>query len=257
MSQHVRIAHDDGIVVLTLDRPEKLNALTREMYTYLAEALEQAQRDDAVRAVLIRGSETCFSSGNDIKDFLQDPPSSQDTPVFRFMHAVLALGKPLVAAVTGPAVGIGTTLLLHCDLVYVSRDARLQVPFINLGLTPEFGASLILPRRLGQARAAELLLLGETLDGAKAAAWGLANDVLEDGAATLKKAEEAVARFRGLAPSAVTDSKRLMRNAERDVLLNVIDEEAKLFALRLRTPEAVEAFSAFMQRRKPDFNKLG
>ncbi|HLD66245.1 MAG TPA: enoyl-CoA hydratase [Pseudomonas sp.] len=256
MSEHVVLEREAGLLTLRLNRLDKKNALTRDMYSRMAEALQQADSDPAVRALLITGGTECFTSGNDIADFLQAPPTSLDNPVFHFMRTLFELKKPVVAAVAGPAVGIGTTLLLHCDLVYVSRDARLRMPFVNLGLCPEFGSSLILPRLLGHAKAAELLLLGESFGGEQAAAWGIANAVLEDGAATLVKAREMALSLQRLAPSAVADSKRLMRAPGREALRQVIVEEGELFGQRLRSPEAIEALSAFMQRRQPDFSRF-
>lgn len=161
MTDAIELQREGGLLTLRLNRPDKKNALTRAMYSRLAQALVEADADPEINALLICGSSECFTAGNDIADFLQQPPSDLDSPVFQFMRSLLECRKPVVAAVAGPAVGIGTTLLLHCDLVYVSRDARLRMPFVNLGLCPEFGSSLILPRLLGQARAAELLLLGE------------------------------------------------------------------------------------------------
>lgn len=256
MSEHILVDREGGLLTLRLNRPDKMNALTRAMYSQMAEVLDAAEQDASVRAVLIRGDETCFTSGNDVADFLQAPPNGMDSPVFQFMRALFDFSKPVVAAVAGPAVGIGTTLLLHCDLVYVSRDAKLRTPFVNLGLCPEFGSSLILPRLLGQARAAEVLLLGEAFTGAQAAEWGVASAALEDGAETLAKAREMALRFLELAPSAVAVSKRLMRAPGREELRKVIEEEGELFGQRLRSPEAIEALSAFMQRRKPDFAKF-
>jgi len=256
MSEHIHLEREQGLLILRMDREDKKNALTRAMYGALADALDAADEDRSVRAVLITGSETCFTSGNDVADFIQAPPSGLDSEVFRFMKALFDFSKPVVAAVSGPAVGIGTTLLLHCDLVYVARDAKLKMPFVNLGLCPEYGSSLILPRLLGHARAAELLLLGEAFTGEQAAAWGIANEALEDGAATLARAREMAQRFEQLAPSAVAVSKRLMREPGREELRRVIMEEGELFGQRLRTPEAIEALSAFMQRRKPDFSKF-
>ena len=162
MSELIRVEREAGLLTLRLDRQDKKNALTRAMYSRMAEALLEAQADTAVRVVLITGGDACFTSGNDILDFLEQPPSLRDSPVGRFMSALLEFPKPVIAAVNGPAVGIGTTLLLHCDLVFVGRNARLKMPFVNLGLTPEFGSSLILPRMLGHARAAELLMLART-----------------------------------------------------------------------------------------------
>lgn len=256
MSEHILVERDDGLLTLRLNRPDKLNALTRAMYSQMAEVLDAANADRSVRAVLITGGAECFTSGNDVADFLQAPPTGMDSPVFQFMRALFDFEKPVVAAVAGPAVGIGTTLLLHCDLVYVSRDAKLRTPFVNLGLCPEFGSSLLLPRLLGQARAAEVLLLGEPFTGEQAAEWGIAGAALEDGPSTLAKAREMALRFLDLAPSAVADSKRLMRAPGREELRRVIEEEGALFGQRLRSPEAIEALSAFMQRRKPDFSKF-
>lgn len=256
MSEHVLVERDEGLLTLRLHRLDKKNALTRAMYGRMAQVLEEADADSSIRAVLICGGEDCFTSGNDIADFLQEPPTGMDSPVFFFMRALFEMKKPVVAAVAGPAVGIGTTLLLHCDLVYVSKDATLKMPFVALGLCPEYGSSLILPQMLGHAKAAELLLLGQSFTGEQAAAWGIANEALEDGAATLAKAKEMAKRFLQLPPKAVEDSKELMRKPAREQLRKVIEEEGALFNQRLRSPEAIEALSAFMQRRKPDFSKF-
>ncbi|MBM7061690.1 enoyl-CoA hydratase [Pseudomonas sp. UL073] len=256
MNEHVLVDRAEGILTLRMNRLDKKNALTRDMYNRMAEVLEQAQDDRAVRVVLIQGDAQCFSSGNDLGDFMQAASGNLDNSVLRFMHALFDFEKPVVAAVAGPAVGIGTTMLLHCDLVYVARDARLKMPFVNLGLCPEYGSSLILPRLVGQARATQLLMLGEEFNGEQAAAWGIANEALADGAATLAKANEMARRFLALAPSAVELSKRLMRAPGRDELRRVIAEEGELFGQRLRSPEAAEAMTAFMQRRAPDFAKF-
>lgn len=256
MMESVGVSVEAGVMTLRLNRADKKNGLTRAMYSRLAEALRDADADRQVRAVLLVGSEQCFTSGNDVADFLQAPPSGMDSPVFQFMQALFELNKPIVAGVAGSAVGIGTTLLLHCDLVYVSRDAVLKMPFVNLGLCPEYGSSLILPRLLGTARASELLLLGERFSGEQAAQWGIATAALEDGAAALEKAAAAARRFTQLAPSAVADSKRLMRAPGREELRRAIEVEGELFIQRLRSPEAMEALSAFMQRREPDFSRF-
>lgn len=254
MSEYILVEREGGLLTLRFNRADKMNALTRAMYARLAELLAAANEDREVRAVLITGSNECFTSGNDVADFLQHPPTGTDTPVFEFMRALFELEKPVVAAVAGPAVGIGTTLLLHCDLVYVAADAKLRTPFVNLGLCPEFGSSLLLPRLLGPVRVAQMLLLGEGFTGQQAAQWGIATQALESGEATLAKAREMALRFLELAPSAVRDSKRLMRAPGREELRRVIEAEGELFCQRLRSPEAVEALSAFMQRRKPDFS---
>ncbi|NWA00708.1 enoyl-CoA hydratase-related protein [Pseudomonas gingeri] len=249
MTDAIVIEREGGLLTLRLNRADKKNALTRAMYSRLGQALRQADEDPAIRAVLIRGSEECFTSGNDIADFLEEPPSDLDSPVFHFMRSLLDCRKPLVAAVAGPAVGIGTTLLLHCDLVYVSADARLRMPFVNLGLCPEFGSSLLLPRLVGHARAAELLLLGEGFSGEQAAAWGLATAALPSGAETLAKAREAALRFEQLAPAAVQISKELMKAPDREQLRKVVEAEGELFVQRLRSPEAIAALSGFMAKR--------
>lgn len=240
---------EHGLLTLQLNRPDKKNALTRAMYTQLAEALEQADADSGIRVVLIQGSSDCFTAGNDIGDFLEQPPSDLDSPPFHFMKSLLNCRKPVIAAVAGAAVGIGTTLLLHCDLVYISRDARLRMPFVNLGLCPEFGSSLILPRLLGHAKAAELLLLGEGFTGEQAAAWGIATEALGSGEAALAKAREVAERFETLAPGAVQVSKQLMKSVDREQLRRVIEEEGALFTQRLKSPEAIAALSGFITRR--------
>ncbi|WP_027896592.1 enoyl-CoA hydratase-related protein [Zestomonas thermotolerans] len=250
MTEHVLVDRAQGLLTLRLNRPEKKNALTRAMYAALADALEQAQEDAELRAVLIRGDAQCFTAGNDLNDFLRAASSGLDDSVMRFMQALFECRKPVVAAVAGPAVGIGTTLLLHCDLVYVSRDARLRMPFVNLGLCPEYGSSLLLPRLLGPVRAAQLLMLGEEFSGEQAAAWGIANEALDDGEATLARAEAMARRFLSLPPEALALTKRLMRDPDRETLRRVIRTEGEEFVRRLRSPEAFAAMSAFMQGKK-------
>jgi len=248
MTDAILLHRERGLLTLTLNRPDKKNALTRAMYAQLAHALRDADQDPEINAVLICGSADCFTAGNDIADFLQAPPNSLDSPVFHFMLALLDCRKPVIAAVAGAAVGIGTTLLLHCDLVYVSRDARLRMPFVNLGLCPEFGSSLILPRLLGHAKAAELLLLGEGFSGEQAAAWGLASEAMGSGEAALAKAREVGLRFETLSADAVAISKQLMKAPDREQLRRVIEEEGALFVQRLKSPEAVAALSGFINR---------
>jgi enoyl-CoA hydratase/carnithine racemase len=248
MTDAIQIERERGVLTLRLNRPEKKNALTRAMYTHLAEALKQADSDPEISAVLITGSAECFTAGNDIADFIQQPPGNLDSPVFHFMLNLLECRKPVIAAVAGAAVGIGTTMLLHCDLVYVSTDARLRMPFVNLGLCPEFGSSLILPRLLGHAKAAELLLLGEGFSGEQAAEWGIATEALGSGEATLAKAREMALRFESLPPEAVRISKQLMKAPDRELLRKVIEEEGALFTQRLRSPEALAALTGFIKR---------
>ncbi|MDI3356895.1 enoyl-CoA hydratase-related protein [Pseudomonas sp. UYIF39] len=248
MNDAIQFERERGLLTLRLNRPDKKNALTRAMYHHLAEALKQADSDPEINAVLITGSTECFTAGNDIADFIQQPPSNLDSPVFQFMLTLLECRKPVIAAVAGAAVGIGTTMLLHCDLVYVSRDARLRMPFVNLGLCPEFGSSLILPRLLGQAKAAELLLLGEGFSGEQAAQWGIATEALDSGEAALAKAREMALRFESLPPEAVRISKQLMKAPDREQLRKAIEEESAQFTQRLRSPEAIAALTGFIKR---------
>lgn len=255
----IRTATLNGVATIEIARPEKKNALTVAMYRAMAEALDAAQADAAVRAVLITGQPGIFSSGNDIEDFMSRGPgegtANPDSPVFQFMRALAGIDKPVVAAVTGAAVGIGTTMLLHCDLVYISDEARLAMPFVSLGLVPEFASSLIVPRLLGQVRAAEKLLLGDPFSPQDAVDAGIANAVLPAGE-VVNHARRVAERFNTLPPGAVRETKKLLRRADADEVRKAIAVEGELFAQRLRSPEAMEAFQAFFQKRKPDFSKF-
>jgi enoyl-CoA hydratase/carnithine racemase len=244
-----------GVATIQIARPQKKNALTFAMYEAMIAAIAAAIADDAVRALLIVGEPGIFTSGNDLEDFMQRPPSGAEAPHLRFMLALAACEKPVVAAVTGAAIGIGTTMLLHCDLVYISEDAQLALPFLSLGLVPEFASSLLLPHLLGHAKAAEKLLLGEPLTAAEAADFGIASAVLP-AAEVLAHARRMAERFNSLPPGAVRDTKRLMRLGSKDGVLRAIRAEAEVFAERLRSPEAKEAFEAFFARRRPDFSKF-
>ena len=255
----IRTATRNGVATIEIARPEKKNALTLAMYQAMADAIDAARADPAVRALLITGQPGIFTSGNDLEDFMQRPPGAgshaEASPVRQFMRALLECDKPVVAAVTGAAIGIGTTMLLHCDLVYVSDEARLAMPFVGLGLVPEFGSSLLLPQRIGMARAAEKLLLGDPFSGADAVELGLANAVLPAGE-VLPHARRVAERFNALPPGAVRESKRLLRAPQQQAIVDTIQSEGELFAARLRSPEAMEAFQAFFQKRRPDFTKL-
>ncbi|HJV69930.1 enoyl-CoA hydratase [Ideonella sp.] len=251
----IKTATLNGVATIEIARPEKKNALTQAMYQAMADAIRAAQDDAAVRAILITGQPGIFTSGNDIEDFMQRPPQSEDSSVFQFMKALIGSDKPVVAAVTGAAVGIGTTLLLHCDFVYVSDEARLAMPFVGLGLVPEFASSLLVPGLMGPRRAAEKLLLGDPFTGADAVECGIANAVLP-ATEVVNHARRVAERFNTLPPGAVRDTKRLMHGPQRERLLQVVSEEAKIFAQRLRSPEAMEAFQAFFQKRQPDFSRF-
>ena len=251
----IKTATLNGVATIEIARPEKKNAITADMYAAMAAALNAAGADPAVRAVLITGQPGVFTSGNDLEDFMQRPAQTTDAPAFRFMRALAGIEKPVVAAVTGAAIGIGTTLLLHCDLVYVSDEARLAMPFVSLGLVPEFASSLILPQLVGHTKAAEKLLLGEPFTAAEAVEMGIANAVLPAGE-VVNHARRMAERFNTLPPGAVRDTKKLMRRAGADKLMETIEAEGKVFSARLAMPEAKEAFSAFFQKRKPDFSQF-
>ena len=255
----IKTATLNGVATIEIARPEKKNALTIAMYQAMADAINAAKADAAVRALLITGQPGIFTSGNDLEDFMQRPPGSgsgaEASPVSQFMRALIDCDKPVVAAVTGAAIGIGTTMLLHCDLVYVSDEARLAMPFVGLGLVPEFGSSLLLPQRIGQARAAEKLLLGAPFTGAEAVELGLANAVLPAGEVATH-ARRVAERFNALPPGAVRETKRLLRAPQAEATFMAIRTEGELFAARLRSPEAMEAFQAFFQKRRPDFSKF-
>jgi len=251
---HIRSVSVDGVATVEIARPEKKNALTQAMYRDMAEAIERARADQQVRALLITGQPGIFTAGNDLEDFMRHPPPGADSPVGLFMQALLACEKPVVAAVTGAAVGIGATLLLHCDLVYISEQAQLLLPFVNLGLVPEFASSLLLPERMGYVRAAEALLLGEPIGAARAVELGLATAVLPS-SEVLAHAQRIATRFNSMPPEAVRDTKRLMRAGARTAIARAMQEEWTLFAARLGSPEALEAIQAFLQKRKPHFGR--
>lgn len=251
----IKTATMNGVATIEIARPEKKNAITVDMYAAMAAALRNANADAAVRAVLITGQPGIFTSGNDLEDFMQRPKQGMDSPVFQFMKALTTCEKPVIAAVTGAAIGIGTTMLLHCDLVYVSDEARLAMPFTSLGLVPEFASSLVLPQLIGHVKAAEKLLLGDPFTPQDAVDLGVANAVLPAGE-VVNHARRMAERFNALPPGAVRDSKKLMRRASAASVLETIAVEGGVFQERLTSPEAREAFSAFFQKRKPDFTKF-
>ncbi|MFZ1753716.1 MAG: enoyl-CoA hydratase [Caldilineaceae bacterium] len=245
----------DRILTIRLNRPAKKNALTLAMYAGITAALNRASADDEVRAVLITGSAECFTAGNDLMDFLNSPPTSPDSPVVQFLPTLRVFAKPLVAAVCGVAIGIGTTLLLHCDLAYAGTNARFHLPFVDLGLVPEAGSSLLLPQLLGQRKAAELLMLAEPFGAEQAVAMGFVNGVFEP------EEVENVARSKALllaskAPTALRETKRLMKAAQADLVASTMDAELAVFGAQLQGPEAAEALQAFFEKRKPDFSQM-
>lgn len=255
MSEHIITETRDRVLRIELHRPDKRNAITVAMYEAMAAALERAGADPTVRVVLIHGQPEGFTSGNDIVDFLNSPPDAVDSPVFRFLKLLSQSDKPVVAAVTGAAVGIGTTMLLHCDYVVAGENAQLSVPFVNLGLCPEGGSSLLLPLAVGYLRAAELLLFGETIGPGRAREWGLVNCVVPDAQAI----PQARARAQSLAakpPTALQTSKALLKHRLAPLLEHAMHEEGASFTKLLGSPEAKEALSAFVAKRRPDFSRF-
>ena len=244
---------ENGVMTLTINRLARKNSLTAAMYTALADALERAQTDDAVRVVVLQGDESIFSSGNDIADFLNTPPAGEDAPVFRFLRNIAAFSKPLVAAVCGPAVGIGTTMLFHCDLVYAGDNAAFSMPFVNLGLCAEGASSLLAPQMFGYHRAAEALLLGDAFYAEAALEVGLVNRVLPPSEAN--GYAQSVARKLAAKPlSSLVQTKRLMKKGQQAQVLQTMSEEGAVFGRMLLEPAAKEAFAAFLEKRAPNFN---
>lgn len=249
---HITTERRGRVFQITMDRPERKNALTRDMYVALNHALQTYSRDSDLRVALITGAGGSFTSGNDLQDFMNDPPMDESSPVMEFLRRLVELEKPLVAAVQGPAVGIGTTLLLHADLAYADATAVFRMPFVPLGLVPEGGSSLLLPRALGHRRAAELLLLGDKFGPGAAREVGLINEVVAGD--VLEHALDVAGSLAKRAPRAVKEAKRLMKAPYRDELLAVIRAEGEEFARALRSPEAAEAFRAFFEKREPSFD---
>ena len=245
---------DAGVMTITFNRLDKKNSITSSMYAAMAEALAQAATDPAVRVVVFQGHESIFSAGNDIGDFLNQPPSTQESPVFRFLRGIATFEKPLLAAVAGPAVGIGTTMLFHCDLVYAGDNAAFSMPFVNLGLCPEAASSLLAPRMFGYHRAAEALLMGEPFFAEAAQEVGLVNRVVPPTEVN-GYAQAQARKLAGKPLSSLIETKRLMKG-DTQAVLQKMDEEGKSFGRMLREPAAKEAFGAFMEKRKPDFSKL-
>lgn len=244
----------DGVMTITFNRPDKKNSITSAMYAAMAEALVQAKDQDAIRVVVFQGSESIFSAGNDIADFLHKPPSNQDSPVYQFLFGIASFPKPIVAAVCGPAVGIGTTMLMHCDLVYAGDNAAFSLPFVNLGLCPEAASSLLVPQMLGYHRAAEALLLGEPFMAEAALEVGLVNRIVPPMEA--RNLAQAQARKLAAKPiSALVETKRLMKKGQAQLVLQQMKEEGASFGRMLGEAAAREAFTAFMEKRKPDFSR--
>jgi enoyl-CoA hydratase/carnithine racemase len=243
----------DRVLTVRFNRPEKKNALTQTMYTRLAEIFGAVDADKDVRAVLITGTDDCFCSGNDLQDFLSLPPAGPDAPVLRFMRALAGVGKPIVAAVNGPAVGVGTTLLFHADLAYAGETTRFHLPFVNIGICPEYASSLLLPRMIGHVQAAELVMLAEPFTAARALDARLINAVLPD-AEVYAHARAKAVKLAQQAPGALRTTKMLLKRWTDPRVDEAIGFEAEHFMAMLQGAEAHEALTAFTSKRKPDFS---
>ncbi|MFZ6725375.1 enoyl-CoA hydratase [Undibacterium sp. MH2W] len=250
---------ENGVLTISFNRPEKKNAITAAMYQTMADALRDAETDTAVRAILITGKPEIFTAGNDLEDFMKNAGSLAKSdsvpPVYQFMQALNDAGKPVIAAVSGAAVGIGTTLLMHCDLIYLADNAKLSMPFTQLGLCPEFASSLVFQQIVGYQRAAEKLMLGEAFSAQEAFEMGFVNKVLPL-ADLLPYAQQVAAKLVALPAASIRTTKRLMKGAQPQAIVAKMAEENQHFAAMLNAPEAREAFMAFFQKRKPDFSQF-
>ena len=246
MSEQILVSRADAVCELRLNRPEKRNALTFAMYEALARALTEAQGEAQVRAVLVSGAGAGFCAGNDLHDFLQTPHLTSDHPVLVFLRTLATFSKPLVAAVHGQSVGIGVTMLLHCDLVVAATGAQFSMPFVALGLVPEAASSLLLPRLVGPQRAAELLLLGRPFDAERALSLGLVNRVVDE-TALLEEARQLARSLTQQPATALAATRRLLRGDPAQILER-IEEEARIFGAQLQSQELRTAISAFLAR---------
>ena len=248
MMDDVIVAHEDKILRITMNRPAKKNALTGAMYKAMTDALELADHDENIRAVLITGTDGVFTAGNDLGDFIAGTRDAQGSPAFRFITAIAQCDTPIVAAVDGNAVGVGTTMLFHCDLVYAAPSAKFRMPFIDLGLVPEAAASMTVPLRVGMAKASEWLLLGEAFDAHEAHRCGVINQVVPAGE-LIDRARQAAMRLAAKPAQALAATRRLMRG-DRQAIRAQMGLEREAFAAALESPEAKAAFNAFLSKAK-------
>lgn len=253
MTDLVKISASNGVMEIVWNRPDKKNALSNLMYRAATAALARAVDDRSIRVVLLASEGDSFTSGNDLADFASAATGGEAPAAGAFIEAIIQFPKPLVAAVPGLAVGVGTTMLLHCDLVFVAQDAKLTTPFVNLALVPEAASSMLLPARIGHARAFGMFALGEGLTGAQAAQLGLANAALPAGE-VLAAARRAASQLAQRPPGAVMAAKKLMREGEK--ILSHSRAEGAIFGERLRSAEAMEAFTAFREKRPADFSRF-
>lgn len=255
MSDFIKAVVEEKILSLTIDRVDKKNALDLAMYQALANAVESANDDDNIRVILIKGAGDSFCSGNDIKDFLKNPPADESSPVLQFVRAMINAEKPIVAAVNGIAVGIGVTMLLHCDLVYAVEEARFQMPFVNIGLCPEAGSTHILPALMGHQKASELLLLGNMFDVDTAIDVGIVNHKVK--LPELEKiTKDVVLKISKQPPAAIKTTKKLLRAAMHEQIQMAAGRENQSFIPMLNGAECKEALTAFMEKRPADFSNF-
>jgi enoyl-CoA hydratase/carnithine racemase len=251
----ILIENSEGVTTITLNRLARKNAITASMYADLAQAVIAAGGDTACRVLLFQGHETIFSAGNDIEDFLNNPPATEEASVFAFLRAISTCEKPVMAAVCGPAVGIGATLLLHCDLVYAGDNAAFSMPFVNLGLVPEAASSLLVPQLMGYHRAAEVLLMGEPFMAEAALEVGFVNRVVAPTETNAYARTQALKLAKKPLTSLIA-TKRLLKAPTQAQVQQVMVAESKLFGPMLQGPAAREAFGAFVEKRRPDFSNL-
>jgi enoyl-CoA hydratase/carnithine racemase len=251
---NITVTRSEAVLTVSLDRPEKMNALTKDMYADLARALNEAAGDFSVRAVILTSEGAHFTAGNDIKDFLELPPTSEDSTVKLFLDAILEFPKPLLAAVKGNAIGVGTTMLLHCDVVVADPQASFSMPFVSLGLVPEAGSSLLFPALVGYQRASKIFLTGESFSAQAAQEMGLVAEISADTYATALKIAQQIA---AQPPTAVINTKALIKASKHDAVAAVMKAEFELFAMALTSDEAMEAFMNFMAKKAAEKEKGG
>ena len=245
----------NGILTIEFNRPDKKNSITAAMYQRMADAIQAGEDDRAVRVLLFCGKPEIFSAGNDLEDFMNTKSDVADRPVAQFIRNLSLAAKPVIAAVSGMAIGIGVTMLLHCDQIYAAQGAKFSMPFAKLGLCPEFASSRILPQIVGYQRAAELLFFGEPFTAEQAFDMGLVNKVLP-AAELMPYASAQAARLAALPPSSLRITKQLMKFRDQEAVVSQIQEEGKYFSAMLKAPAAKEAFAAFFERRRPDYSKI-
>jgi len=251
---NITTASSEGVLTISFDRPEKMNALTRDMYADLARTLNEAAGDFAIRAVILTSTGAHFTAGNDIKDFMEHPPTTEDSTVAAFLGAILEFPKPLLAAVNGNAVGVGTTMLLHCDVVVANPNASFSMPFVSLGLVPEAGSSLLFPALVGYQRAAKIFMTGESFTADSAKEMGLVAEISADAYATAFAIAKQIAQQ---PPTAIINTKALIKASKHDAVAAVMKAEFELFSLALTSDEAMQAFMNFMAKKAADKEKGG